>query len=420
VIFACLLVALWLALGLTLASLLQLLYQESGRLVRDDVRARDFFRDHVEDVLGRSPEEGVAAFGLLQQISLGALALDLLLLFQATAVAGWESILSASGALVVMVIVLCHLVPQTLYRKTECRWLVPLTPLLKILLLAVAPVLGLMRFVGKLSDLSAPEPGVEEPPTTGEQLEALIEVGAEEGIIPEDDRKLLQSAVSFMEKTVREVMTPRPNIVAIAQDKTLEELRELVVKEQYSRIPIYERNIDEIIGFVHVRDMFEVSEEQRKVRKVRELLRILQHVPETKAVDDLLREMQRDGAHMAIVVDEYGNTAGLATMEDLVEQIVGEIHDEHDPERDVKEESAGVFVVAGNFDVDRLEELVDFQAGEETASTTVGGLVSEWLGRVPTAGESIERPGIQIEVLAASELRVEQVRIRKQAIHVDQ
>src|ERR1019366_8523511 len=128
---------------------------------------------------------------------------------------------------------------------------------------------------------------------------------------------------------------------------------------------------------------------------------------------DLLREMQQDGAHMAIVVDEYGNTAGLVTMEDMVEVIVGEIHDEHEPERDVTEEPNGAYVVSGSFDVDRLQDLLKFRPGDDTESTTVGGLVTEWLGRVPSAGEIVERDGVRIEVLAGNELRVEQVRLSR-------
>ncbi len=148
-------------------------------------------------------------------------------------------------------------------------------------------------------------------------------------------------------------------------------------------------------------------------RRVKELARPIRLVPETKPVNDLLREMQADGAHMAIVIDEYGNTAGLATMEDMVEEILGEIHDEHEPERDVHKETDGSFVVPGSLDLDRLEELLEFRPPEETESTTIGGLVTEWLGHVPHVGEAMEREGIRIEVLAGDELKVEQVRVSK-------
>jgi putative hemolysin len=142
-------------------------------------------------------------------------------------------------------------------------------------------------------------------------------------------------------------------------------------------------------------------------------MRPIRFVPESKPVHDLMREMQQDGTHMVIVVDEYGNTAGLASMEDLVEVILGEIRDEHEPESDVTKDDAGGYIVSGNFDLARLASLFEFRPQGEIESTTVGGLVTEWLGRVPQPGESVERDGIRIEVLASDQMRVEQVRVSK-------
>jgi CBS domain containing-hemolysin-like protein len=274
-------------------------------------------------------------------------------------------------------------------------------------------MLGFSLSVAALSKPHEPQ----EPEHPSEAVDALIEAGQEEGILEESDRQLIQSVVEFGDKVVREVMTPRPNIVAISADSSLEELRQLVINEQYSRIPVYEGSIDQIIGFVHVRDMFELEEDERMRRNVRELMRPIRFVPETKPVNDLMREMQADNTHMVIVVDEYGNTAGLATMEDLVEVILGEIRDEHEPDSDVKEDGTGGYIVSGSFDLARLEDMLEFHPQGEIESTTVGGLVTEWLGRVPQPGESVERDGIRIDVLASDELRVEQVRVqRRQAV----
>lgn len=232
-------------------------------------------------------------------------------------------------------------------------------------------------------------------------------------MIEEDDRKLIQSVVAFGDKVVREVMTPRPNMVAIQADESLEALRELVVNEQYSRIPAFQTSIDDVIGFVHVRDMFEVPESDRLTRTVRELMRPIRFVPETKRVNDLMREMQQEGAHIVIVIDEYGTTAGLASMEDLVEVILGEIRDEHEPGSDITEDGHGGYVVSGNFDIGRIRDILDFKPDEEIESTTIGGLVTEWLGHVPSPGESVVRDGIRIDVLASDQMRVEQVRLSK-------
>jgi CBS domain containing-hemolysin-like protein len=287
-------------------------------------------------------------------------------------------------------------------------------PLLRALAFLVKPFVGLLNFFQSLMDLTDDEQSGEEAPTPAENIEALISAGAEEGLIQEQDRELIQSVVEFGDKVVREVMTPRPNIVAVSASATLDQLRQLVINEQYSRIPVYERNIDRIIGFIHVRDMFGLEEEERQGRTVRELVREIMFVPETKPVSDLMRQMQQENSHMVIVVDEYGNTAGLATMEDLLEVIIGEIRDEHEPDSDVTEDGQGGFIVSGNFDLDRVCDLFEcFRREEDISSTTVGGLVSEWLGRVPRAGESVDRDGIRVDVLASDELRVERVRIGK-------
>ena len=397
---------------MVLASLVQTMYQESMKLRMRAVPAVEFFKDTLEDKLGQTPEAGFLAFSLFKQIVVVLFGLEVVLLLDSTGAGFWESALEASAISVALLIVTCHMIPNILFRKTECRWLLPMVPALRIMILCMKPLSGLLSFILSLSALSAADQAKVEPPTSSEQIEALIDASAEEGIIEEDDRKLLQSAASFGDKTVREVMTPRPNIVAIQQDKSLEELRQLVVKEQYSRILVFEKNIDEILGFVHVRDMFEIDDqEERERRTVKELMRPLKPVPETKLAQDLMREIQKEGSHIAVVVDEYGNTAGLVTMEDLVEQIVGEIQDEHDPDRDFVKQPDGSFILAGNFDIDRLEDLVEFKPDEELESTTVGGLVTEWLGHVPERGETAERCGIRIEVLASSDRRVEQVKV---------
>jgi CBS domain containing-hemolysin-like protein len=395
------------------SSLLQLLYLESLRLRTRETAALQYFKSDLYDLLGREGEAGATAFSLIKHTSIVLLGVANVSLVLRQRVPVWEAVLIAAVLSWAILIAAAYLVPQLLYRRTQMHWLKPLVPLAKVLALAALPFAGLLTLIYSLVELSSPRGDQRAEPDAAEHIEALISAGEEEGLIEEDDRKLIQSVVAFGDKTVREIMTPRPSIIAIEAGKPLEELRQLVINEQYSRIPVYESNIDQISGFVHVRDMFEIDQAQRKGRKVRELMRPIRLVPETKAASDLMREMQKDGAHMAVVIDEYGNTAGLVTMEDLVEVIVGEIHDEHEPERDVVEESPGVFVVSGSFDVDRLHDLAGYRSGEETVSTTVGGLISELLGHVPAVGEVANSDGIRLEVLAGNELRVERVRISR-------
>ncbi len=397
---------------LTFVSLLQLLYLESVRLRAREYRSLAYFNERLQEEIGLKLDDGALAFSLIKHACLALMGVA----FAVVAAQAGRALEGVAGACILSLLVMLaatYVVPQILYRRSSMRWLSPLTPVARAMALLTRPLMWLLNFIYSVSDFGAREPAEQEPENAAEHIEALISAGEEEGIIEEEDRKLIQSVVAFGDKTVREVMTPRPNIVAIEADKTLEDLRQLVLREQYSRIPVYEGGIDQVIGFVHVRDMFELDQQHLETRKVRELIRPIRLVPETKRVNDLLREMQQDGAHMSIVVDEYGNTAGLVTMEDMVEVIVGEIHDEHEPERDIAEEPNGAYVVSGSFDVDRLRALVEFRPHEDTESTTVGGLVTEWLGRVPRVGESVERDGIRIEVLAGNDLRVEQVRVSK-------
>jgi putative hemolysin len=398
---------------LCLITVVQILYMESLRLRARDLPALQFFKETLEDRIGVHADEGVLAFSFIKHTLLLLLGVFFVGMWIGEPGQVWQNLLESALFAWLTMLASTYVFAHLLYRKTKGHWLLPLVPVLRLMVLLVRPLAGILGFFQSLVDLAEQHPTSEEPPGSPGDIEALISAGEEEGLIEKDDRKLIESVVAFGDKTVREVMTPRPKIVAIEANRTLEDLRELVIHEQYSRIPVYEETIDHITGFVHVRDMFELDEADRAHRLVKELVRPIRFVPETKPVSDLLREMQADGAHMAIVVDEYGNTAGLATMEDMVEEILGEIHDEHEPERDVQKEGEGSFVVAGSLDLDRLQELLGFRPAEETESTTIGGLVTEWLGRVPHVGETVERDGIRIEVLAGDELKVEQVRVSK-------
>ena len=392
---------------LGLVTFVQVLYLESIRLRPRDLPSIKLFKESLEDRIGLHTEQGAEAFSLVKHTLLILLGIVFYAWFSDNL---WEAI---AAALAVMVTI-CFALPQLLYRRTSGRWLLPLAPALRLIALVARPVVAMLTFFQRLVDLTDDTAAKAEEPTPAENIEALISAGTEEGLIEEEDRELIQSVVEFGDKVVREVMTPRPNIVAISAESTLEELRQIVITEQYSRIPVYEQSIDGVIGFVHVRDMFELEEEERGKRTVRELVRPIMLVPETKPVNDLMRQMQQENTHMVIVVDEYGNTAGLATMEDLLEVIIGEIRDEHEPESDIKEDGTGGYIVSGNFDLSRVGDLIqDFRREEDIESTTIGGLVSEWLGHVPKTGEFVDRDGIRIEVLASDELRVTQVRLSK-------
>jgi CBS domain containing-hemolysin-like protein len=212
-------------------------------------------------------------------------------------------------------------------------------------------------------------------------------------------------------------MTPRPDVVAIPARATLEEFRERIVETKFSRLPVYEKSLDDVVGIVMARDMLQVSERDAARRTVRELMRPALFVPETKLGSELLKEMQRKNQQMAVVIDEYGLLAGVVTVEDLVEEIVGEIGEEdRRPAPDVVREASGAMVLRGSVPVDKIGDLFGVQleaAAEHSTARTIGGLLNSLAGHVPKIGEVIEFDGLRFEVLEANQRKVLRVRARR-------
>jgi CBS domain containing-hemolysin-like protein len=261
--------------------------------------------------------------------------------------------------------------------------------------------------ISRLLESSEPEPEA----TPQEDLEELIASGEEEGLIEKGDRELLQSVVEFGDKVAREVMTPRPEIAAIEINSGIEDLRTLFRKKRLTRYPVYSGQLDHIEGCVSVRDMMELSPEEQKRTTLRDLVRPLPFVPETKPAQDLLKELQQSTTQMAIVIDEYGSVTGLLTIEDLVEEIVGDIRDEIEPHaRDIIRESPTSYILSGHADLAEISDEVHVPLEGDDYST-VAGLVLNQLGHVPTAGEKVESQGLTFEVLEANQRTVLKVRM---------
>jgi len=318
-------------------------------------------------------------------------------------------ILQATLSLILIVIVCNRFLPFVFFSRTKGQWLGRWAPFLRNLLypgLPVTLVLGFLQSVAALTKGHADE----QPESQAEAVDALIEAGQEEGILDESNRDMIQSVVEFGEKTVREAMKPRPEIVAVPTNTTVEQFIELLRVKPFSRVPVFEGTIHNVKGIVYAQDVLQVPDTEAHTRTVDTLMRKdVYFVPESKLGSELLREMQKNNIRMAIVVDEYGGVAGLVKIEDLVEEIVGEIDDERD-KAEVVRESERSYIVPGNMDVDRLDELLGARP-EGKESATVAGLVSEMAGRIPQKGEVIEEDGLRFEVLESTERRVERVRI---------
>jgi CBS domain containing-hemolysin-like protein len=307
-------------------------------------------------------------------------------------------------------VVVCeHLLPAVISRHDP-------ESVLDVLLPVFSPLAQLMRPVTialiDIIDVRRDREGGEEAAAPEAAAAAPAAEQEEEGVISQEEgRELLQSIVDFTETVVREVMTPRPDIVAVRADATLQDLRTLFREQQYSRMPVYRDNLDNIVGIVFVKDL--VALPPTAEPPITTLMRAAYFVPESKRVSELLKEMQRRQAQMAIVVDEYGGTAGLVTVEDLLEEIVGEIRDEYDVESEtVVEEKDGTFVFSGKVSVDEVMDRLGV-AIEREGFETVGGYLLSHLGRMPYVGERFEVDGLDVEVLEVERRRITKVRLRR-------
>jgi CBS domain containing-hemolysin-like protein len=263
------------------------------------------------------------------------------------------------------------------------------------------------------SAASTPDEAAEE---ASEATKAYLNTAEQEGLIEGEERRLLQSIVDFGDTLVREVMTPRPDIVAIPETATLGDLRALFREQEYSRFPVFRESLDNIAGFVFVKDLVALNSVD-DARPITSLLRPAVIVPESKRVPELLKQFQRQQTQIAIVVDEYGGTAGLVTIEDLLEEIVGEIRDEYDVESEpVIDEGGGRFVFHGKVDIDEVAQRLGVQI-EREGFETVGGFLMTHLGRVPAVGERVDIDGLSVEVLEVDRRRVHKVRIRRGEVH---
>jgi CBS domain containing-hemolysin-like protein len=287
------------------------------------------------------------------------------------------------------------------------RWM-PVVRRLVYLALPLTFLILISTTMSRLLESTEQEP---EPPTPQENLQEFIEVGQQDGLIEKGEAELVQSVVEFGEKLVREVMTPRTEIAAIDVNASLEDLRKLFREKRLTRYPVYSGQLDRIEGIVNVRDLMELPPEEQARITIRSLIRPVPFVPETRNIKDLLKELQKSTIQMAIVIDEYGSVTGLVTIEDMLEEIVGEIKDEFEPHaQDIVKETENSYLVSGHTDLSQIgEELhVLLQA---PGYSTVAGLVLTHLGHVPVPGEKVKENGVNIEVLEANKRTVLKVRL---------
>jgi putative hemolysin len=363
------------------------------------------------DRLGRYLDDPLQLFIPLRLLIATATILAGVLIATLTDIHNAQAVATLLAGIVAFVVVCEHLLPLLIVRRDPEVVLDVLLPVFSPMGRVVQPLTTVL--VGIIEGRREREGvnGADESDAQPVSAAAADQQDEENAISEEEGRELLQSIVDFTETVVREVMTPRPDIVAIQADATLAQLRELFREQQYSRIPVYGDNLDNIIGIVFVKDLVALPPGAEPALTV--LMRQAYLVPESKRVSELLKELQRKQAHMAIVVDEYGGTAGLVTVEDLLEEIVGEIRDEYDVEAEtITDEGHGTYVFSGKVSVDEVADRLGVRI-EREGFETVGGYLLSHLGRMPYVGERFEVDELDAEVLEVERRRIHKVRLRR-------
>jgi CBS domain containing-hemolysin-like protein len=406
-----------LALGLPVFSYLTLIYRELGRMTTGRVHEHlEIFEAQIEPRLHIRRRSGGRTFRILGHFWLAFLVLQTTRGVVYFGGRGWESAVEFLVFLTLEVVIAMHFIPDMLLYRTTGRWLLPLIPAVRAFMWLAWPVRVFLEGAESLARISEQEKEKTEEQRTEEGIEALVEVAEEEGIIERDQADLIEQVVEFSDKRVRELMTPRPDIVAIAATATLEELHARFTETGFTRLPVFERSLDDIFGVAYSQDLLQVADADLARRHVRELAKPVLFMPETKAGSELLREMRQKNQPMAIVIDEHGSVAGLATVEDLVEEIVGESHspDGGKTARIVREADGG-FILRGSTTIAEAEDLLGVPLGEAAGETvtTVAGLLSKIGGKVPAPGERFDIAGCRFEVLDANQRKVLRLRIRK-------
>ncbi len=438
---------------LALAAYVDRVYSEMGKfLAREYQDNIDAWEEVVEPRLRLGRESIALSASVLRQLTLAAIALffglrlytHTTLLPSLARTPSTSEIVRAACELILLILIFDRLLPQILFTRTRGVWIARIRLLIQVLFYLILPITMLLQLLLSIAALAEPEDTKEEEHPS-EAMEALLEAGEEEGILEESDRELVRSVVEFGDKVVREVMTPRPEIFAVPGSLSLREFTAQINKHAFSRVPVYSTSLDHITGIAFAHDLLQVLDSDANTRTVAQIQRPVAFVPEIKKVAELLREMQREKQHMRIVIDEYGSVAGLVTIEDLLEAIVGNIADEHE-EAEADDapirEADGAFVVSGGFEISRLRDLFEealegrrlaeegephpadsaeeYDMREDSAalrlpegyeSTTLGGLVSEIAGHIPLPGEVVEEDGLRLEVLASTDRRIDRIRV---------
>jgi CBS domain containing-hemolysin-like protein len=381
-----------------------------NRMIEDKVRGAGLVRDLKEDPSGFLST--ILIGNNLVNIAASALATSITIrLFLAR---GWGgtalAVSAATGVMTFLILTFGEIIPKTIaLRKAESFSLL-VAPIIITLRAVLKPLAYLIGFICRpfiyVFGGKAPEKG---PFVTEEEIRMILATGEKEGVIEQEEREMITSIFEFGDTIVREVMTPKPDISAVDSKSTLEQIKKVIIDSGHSRIPIYEGTLDNVLGIIYAKDLLKPG----AAENLKELLRPAIFIPETKRVSELLHEMQAARTHLAIIVDEYGVTTGVVTLEDLIEEIVGEIHDEFEREEKMIEKiDKNTYIVDGRLSLKDLNDRLKLGLPEdEKEYDTIGGFVFSQLGKAPSVGHSIKYDDLVISVERVLRRRITRVKI---------
>jgi gliding motility-associated protein GldE len=330
----------------------------------------------------------------------------------ATEVFGSKGVGIATGAITLLLLMFGEITPKSLANTRAMKFSMVVARPIELCYYLFFPVVAILNLLTKLvnggDDNYRTKPFISE-----ERIRKFLSVGEEEGVIEADEKKMINSIFEFDDTIVKEIMVPRIDMVCVEVNDSLDKLKDIVIEEGLSRIPVYNDTIDNIVGIVYAKDLLPLLQEEAPEMNIQKIMRPAYYVPETKKVDSLFTELKNKKIHMAVVLDEYGGTAGLVTIEDLLEEIVGEIHDEYDEEEKmIKKKSESEAVVDGRVDIDKLNKALDASFPEENYET-ISGFILSMLGYVPKAGEEIKYENLVLTVEEVVQRRISKVKIEK-------
>jgi putative hemolysin len=316
-----------------------------------------------------------------------------------------------SFVLSLFLLIFAEITPKTLAVRHADRVALQMAPVVDALATFLSPVLWFVTLVARAA---VPGPGRVRAFVTEAELMTLLNVSEEQGLIEEEERDMIQGIVEIGDKLVREVMIPRTDVVAVEKGATLMEIAEVMEKQGHTRLPVYDSDMDHVIGLIHAKDVLKHFAKGDHDFQLTRILRPINHTPEQKKVDELLHDMRQKKAHMMVVIDEYGGTAGIVTLEDVLEEIVGEIRDEYDvAEKEPLEIlSVNEAVVDGGYSMDELNKRLDLGIAESDEYDSVGGYLNSILGAIPRDGATVDQPPIHWQVEQMNGNRVVKVRMR--------